>query len=56
MRRASIRLGNLIEDLIEFSTASREGLSLRLAPFEISPIVREIYSEAREKPGRGRLI
>jgi signal transduction histidine kinase len=49
MRRASIRLGNLIEDLIEFSTASREGLSLRLAPFEISPIVKEIYSEAREK-------
>ncbi|MBN1265082.1 MAG: hypothetical protein JXA25_06300 [Anaerolineales bacterium] len=49
MRRASTRLEKLIEDLIEFSTASREGLTLRLSPIEIIPVIKEIYSQSFEK-------
>jgi signal transduction histidine kinase len=49
MQRASLRLEKLIEDLIEFSTASREGLTLRLAPLEISPLVRDVFAQSQEK-------
>lgn len=49
MHRAAERLDKLIEDLIEFSTASREGLSLRMGPFDAVPVLREVFSEARDK-------
>jgi len=45
VQRAVERLGRLIEDLIEFSTASREGLALRLQ----TVTVREMASSALER-------
>ncbi len=40
IQRSTARLESLIEDLIEFSTASREGLTLNLQPLSVSLIVK----------------
>ncbi|MFQ5942132.1 MAG: sensor histidine kinase [Anaerolineales bacterium] len=47
--RATVRLGHLIEDLIEFSTASREGIDLKLEPVSIPPLAREIVERSKPK-------
>ncbi|OGO15613.1 MAG: hypothetical protein A2Z14_09945 [Chloroflexi bacterium RBG_16_48_8] len=49
MQRSTTRLEGLIEDLIEFSTASREGLSLNLQPLSISLIVKNVFERSKEK-------
>lgn len=56
MQRASARLEKLIEDLIQFSTASREGLSLHLAAVQILPLVRELTAQAEEKADHGGVM
>jgi signal transduction histidine kinase len=49
MRRATDRLNQLIEDLIEFSTASREGLSLNIEPISASDIISNVLQKSQEK-------
>lgn len=52
MQRASERLERLIEDLIEFSTASREGLTLKLRPVKLQDLASEVLERSREKAER----
>lgn len=49
IHRASQRLGRLIEDLIEFSTASREGLRLQMQPVSITELASNIIERSQEK-------
>lgn len=52
MRRATERLGRLIEDLIEFSSASRTGLALNLTPVVIADLLAEAIDRSHEKAGK----
>ncbi len=52
VRRASERLGRLIEDLIEFSTASRTGITLNLSPVEIPALLDRAVVRAGEKAAK----
>ncbi len=47
--RSSERLNSMIEDLIEFSTASREGLSMTLANIDISELAKDVLQRSQEK-------
>ncbi|MEE8120300.1 MAG: ATP-binding protein, partial [Anaerolineales bacterium] len=47
--RATKRLESLIEDLIEFSTASREGITLHLQPVSIPELIDGVLDRSREK-------
>lgn len=49
IRRAAERLGSLIEDLIEFSTAAREGLTLRVAPTAVAPMIEGVIQRSQPK-------
>lgn len=49
IQRASERLGGLIEDLIEFSTASREGLKLDLQQFSLNDLIENVLARTKEK-------
>lgn len=49
MQRATDRLNQLIEDLIEFSTASREGLTLNLEPISVADIAANVIQRSHEK-------
>jgi signal transduction histidine kinase len=49
IRRALDRLERLIEDLIEFSSASREGLQLRIQPVELARLARGSIERSRDK-------
>jgi signal transduction histidine kinase len=49
VQRATERLGRLIEDLIEYSTASRQGISLNLAPVAADGLVESVLSRSNEK-------
>ncbi|MGH2625218.1 MAG: ATP-binding protein [Anaerolineales bacterium] len=49
VQRAVERLGRLIEDLIEFSTASREGLALRLQTVTVSEMASTALKRSQEK-------
>ncbi len=49
MQRATDRLNQLIEDLIEFSTASREGLTLNLQPISAPDIVANVLQKSHGK-------
>ena len=50
--RATNRLGGLIEDLIEFSTASREGITLHLQPVPIPALIDAILDRSSEKAAK----
>ncbi len=52
MQRASERLERLIEDLIDFSTASREGLTLKLIPVSLPGLAADVIERSREKAER----
>ena len=47
--RATNRLEGLIEDLIEFSTASREGITLHLQPVSIPELINGVFDRSSEK-------
>ena len=47
--RATNRLGGLIEDLIEFSTASREGITLHLQPVSIPELIGGVIDRSTDK-------
>jgi signal transduction histidine kinase len=49
VHRATNRLGTLIEDLIEFSTASREGLTLQLEHTELAGLVKDVLARSQAK-------
>jgi signal transduction histidine kinase len=49
MRRSTARLEQLIENLIEFSTASREGLSLNLQPLSVPVVAENVFRRSQEK-------
>ncbi len=49
MRRATVRLTSLIEDLIEFSTAAREGLTLRLSPVSVKDLISHAIERSKAK-------
>ena len=55
VRRASVRLGSLIEDLIEFSTASREGLKLDLQTVTIPKLTNQVIERSREKAAKANV-
>lgn len=49
IQRATERLERLIEDLIAFSSASREGLQLKLQPVQLPDLVKGAVSRSAEK-------
>ncbi|HSB90478.1 MAG TPA: ATP-binding protein [Anaerolineales bacterium] len=49
VQRATERLGRLIEDLIEFSTASRQGITLNLATVDPAVLVDQVLARSKEK-------
>jgi len=49
VERATERLGGLIEDLIEFSTGTREGLTLHLETFPIARLVDNVLERSKGK-------
>jgi len=49
MLRGASRLERLIDDLISFSTASREGLSLKREPTSIAALADQVVVRSREK-------
>ncbi|TFH33712.1 MAG: hypothetical protein E4G99_10985, partial [Anaerolineales bacterium] len=49
IRRSTNRLGSLIEDLIEFSTASREGLTLQLKQVELPGLIEGVLERSQPK-------
>lgn len=49
IQRASQRLGVLIENLIEFSTASREGLRLQLQDIALPDLASDVIERSQEK-------
>lgn len=55
IRRAETRLEQLIEDLIQFSLASRGELELRLEPVNLAKLVDQVMKTARSKAETARL-
>ncbi len=55
MQRSTERLERLIEDLIHFSTASREGLALRLQPVSVANLVENVLLRSRQKAHDGKI-
>jgi signal transduction histidine kinase len=49
IHRGTDRLGRLIEDLIEFSTASRSGVVLKLQPVDIPAVMRSVIERSQAK-------
>lgn len=49
IQRASQRLGGLIEDLIEFSTASREGLRIEMQDITLADLATDVIERSQEK-------
>lgn len=53
VQRATHRLERLIEDLIEFSTASREGLRLEPQPVDLRELAESVVERSAEKAEKG---
>ena len=49
IHRATVRLGQLIDDLISFSTASRDGIELKLEQVSIRDLARDIVDRSKPK-------
>jgi signal transduction histidine kinase len=49
IHRATNRLGTLIEDLIEFSTASREGITLQLEQTDLHGLIQAVMERSQAK-------
>ncbi len=54
--QATKRLEGLIEDLIEFSTASREGITLHLQPVSIPELIDGVLDRSSEKAKKAGVI
>ena len=55
MQRAEERLERLIEDLIQFSLASRGELSLKLSTFSLEKSIRSVVSRVEHKARQGNI-
>lgn len=53
--RATVRLERLIEDLIAFSTASREGLTLDIQPAHLSVLTETVLERSLDKARRAEI-
>jgi signal transduction histidine kinase len=55
MQRSTSRLEQLIEDLIEFSTGAREGISLNQEPVSVLILAKQIADRTREKSKKAKV-
>jgi signal transduction histidine kinase len=55
MYRAASRLEQLIEDLIDFSTASREGLTLNIQPLSVADLAEGVIRRSQVKADRANV-
>jgi len=55
VQRSSTRLETLIEDLIEFSTSSREGIGLKIQPFRVEQLLNMVIERSREKAEKSKI-
>jgi signal transduction histidine kinase len=55
MQRSTSRLEQLIEDLIEFSTGAREGISLNQEPVSVLILAQQIADRTREKSKKAKV-
>ncbi len=55
VQRASERLERLIEDLIEFSSASRQGIALDLQPVDLADLAQQAIGRTAEKATRANV-
>ncbi len=55
LTRACNRLENLIEDLIEFSTASREGLVLKSQAVDLKTLILEAIEQSQQKADKSQI-
>jgi signal transduction histidine kinase len=55
VQRATQRLERLIEDLIEFSTSSREGISLRVEPFNVDELLESVHQRSLDKATKANI-
>ena len=56
VQRATKRLERLIEDLIEFSTSSREGISLKPQAFNAVELLNEVCQRSLDKASKAKVI
>jgi signal transduction histidine kinase len=56
VQRATERLERLIVDLIEYSTASREGLTLSVKPLSLAPLSAEAVEKAQPKASKAGVV
>ena len=56
VRRATERLGRLIEDLIEFSSASRIGLTLNMTPVALPELLAEAVQRSQPKAAKAGVV
>lgn len=54
--RATNRLGTLIENLIEFSTASREGITLHLEETDLGSMIEDVIQRSRIKASQAGVM
>ncbi len=55
VQRATQRLETLIEDLINFSTSSREGINLRLQAFDVVELLNVVHQQSLDKASKGSI-
>jgi len=55
VRRAVDRLERLVEDLVEFSSASRRGVTLDLTDVDLQPLAQEAIARLKDKAERARV-
>jgi signal transduction histidine kinase len=52
---ATTRLERMIEDLIEFSTSSREGIGLRIQAFRLEELLKQVQERCRENAEKSEI-
>ena len=55
MQRSTLRLESLIDDLIEFSTAARGGITLNIEPVNITDLTKSVLSQSLKKADKGEV-
>jgi signal transduction histidine kinase len=55
MQRSTLRLESLIDDLIEFSTAARGGITLNIESVNITDLAKSVLSQSLKKADKGEV-
>lgn len=55
MQRSTLRLESLIDDLIEFSTAARGGITLNIESVNITDLTKRVLSQSLKKADKGKV-